>query len=521
MSDSTLYLALISRYPRLGWDQNVSVTPEIKLRFNLPINTALVDTDIELNKRVLFVRMDTDTTQPVSYVSWSAAERTLTITPTDPLAPGALYQITVRKGLQTAQGRSMLQDETWSFQTSAAALGQVSLLAPGDSSAWTTLPTLTWTGVWIVSGSVTYDVQVDDNFQFGDNPLWETAVTVATSGGIQTANIGTSLAGETTYFWRVRARTTSVSGNWSETRAFWVGTVTQASPDTISLFSPDVTFRMLEAVPEDRPTNQASWPLIQVQFSQPLSGASVNDGTVQIYEYTVDERPDTLPVQITANTYTLDGTTLTIVPAGAIKKNHRYHFTLTTGIRSASGDFLSEPINLEVIGQYQPIYGGAETVRQHLGNLIADVDTDDILYQLWRGSLHVNEILATRIHRIRSQATIVDLQNYQVPGGTTWGMMRYAELSAAIDLLDRRYYDLSSLAGQRGALATFEFEFDPRLLEQLQKRVEYLRGLRTIEEAAWFQEIVVPRTTGKSVRWRPSPIYPYAQDWSYRRRHSF
>lgn len=521
MSDGNLYLALISRYPRLGWDTNVPLSPEIALRFNLPINVDLVDTDPELNGYVALLRLDTDTTQPVSFGSWNAAERTLLIHPTTPLSPGALYQITLRKGIQTAQGRSMLQDETWSFQTSAAALGQVALRSPGDSTAWTEPPGLVWDGVWIPSGSVTYQVQVDSNFLFGDNPLWETGIAVASSGGVQSANIGATLAGNSTYFWRVRARTPAVTGNWSEVRAFWVGTTAQASPDATLLFSPDAAFRLLTLEPDGIATNQAAWPTIRLEFTQTLSGSSVNDGTVQIYETTVDDRADTPPQQRTGNTYTLDGSTLTILPAGEIGRNKRYHFKLTTGIRSASGAFLSEPVEFEIVGRYFPIYGGVRVVESRLGNLIEGIDEDEILFHLWRSSLHVNEILLTRDHRIRARATRGDLENYQAPGGTTEGMMQYAELGAAIELLERRYFDLTNIAGQRGALATFEYEVNPKLLDQIQNRLKDLRGQLATAAAIWLEEVVVPRTTGKSTRWVDSYLNPTAQDWSYVKRRRF
>jgi hypothetical protein len=521
MSDGNRYLSIIRRYPRLGWDQNVSITPDITLRFNLPINVDLVDTDPELNQYVVFVDLGTDQTQPVSFKEWNAAERTLIINPTTQLSPGALYQITVRKGLQTAQGRSMLQDETWTFQTSAAALGKVTLFAPGDSTAWGLLPTLTWYGVWFASGSVSYDVEVDSNFLFGDNPLWETTITTTTTGGVQSASIGTTLAAESTYFWRVRARTTAVTGDWSDARAFWVGTIAQASPDTVSLFSPAAVFRLDRFTPDDRATNLPTWPTIRIEFTQPLSGASVNDGTIQIFEKTVDGRADILPRQLVGNTYTLEDNTLTIVPAGDILKNHRYEFTLTTGLRSASGAFLLEPIEFTLIGRYLPIYGGVEVVKNRMGNLISDIDEDEILFHLWRSSLHVNEMLITRVHRIRARATRSDLENYQPPGGTTEGMMQFTELSAAIELLEHRYFDLANVAGQGGALATFEFSLNPDILVQIQDRIRDLRGQRNVAAAAWLQEVVVPRTTGKSIRWINDKIYPFAQDWSYKRRHRF
>lgn len=522
MPDTSLYLAIVSSEPRLGWSFNVPVQPEINVRFNQFVNEALVSTDAALNQYVILVDMATDQAYPVTFREWDRPNRILTFAPSGNLTPGAMYQVTVRKELKTAQGRQMLCDLTWSFQVSDAALGQVSLRSPGDATAFVSPPPLVWDGVWIPSGSVTYQVEVDSNWQFGNNVLWGTTLTVATSGGIQEVSIGTPLTAPAAYYWRVRACTPAISGQWSETRSFWVGNATQSSPDTQVMYDPGQAFSLVGILPENGTPNYSDWPLIRATFTQDLSGASVTSGSISLWAQAVDGRLATGIEQIPA-LLTVVGPTVQLSPSGTIRQNTRYTLKLTEELMGSGSEVLPAPVESYFTGPYYPLYGGTIAVRAELGPLAERISDDEILFYLWRGSLHVHEMLATRVHRVRQLISFDDLVAY-LPTIVSWGMIRYAELAAAVDLLENYYYEQLPHGGAKVGLATFEYSMETAYLRELRDEIKNRREERDKWAATFLAEVVVPRVGIKSQRFWPGAT-PYMRpdqwDWSTRDRKKF
>jgi hypothetical protein len=523
MPDTSLYLSVAEKFPRLGWNLDVVTQPEIRVRFNLPVDLTLVQSDQSLNSYVVLVNLSTDQTHPVHYVDWDKTIRTLTFTPSGSLIAGGLYQVTIRKELKTAQGRGMLADAIWSFQVSDAPLDQVQLRSPGDATAWADPPALAWDGVWIPSGSVNYQVQIDKDWQFGSNLIWTTTITSATSGGIFSQNIGTTLEGRKTYFWRVRAYTPSVTGEWSATRAFFVGTATHPAPDTQQLYEPDTGFTLQELLPPDGTTHLTGWPTIRATFSQALSGETVSDQTFQLWSAPVDGRLDLATVQITGGTFTViaTGGVIVLVPPDTIQKNRRYTIRITKGLLSSTGESLPEQIESLFIGAYLPFYGGIVAVRKELGGFIDQVSDDEICFNMWRASLELHDLLDTQNGRVNLNVSLDDLINYQPPGGATWGMVRYVELTAAIALLEGYYYELLQTAGVKRALATFSEDRDVNVLDKLQKKIDKLTEDRDFVAARFLNYLVHSRATGKSTHWDPNPLNPLAVDLSYSPRRQF
>jgi hypothetical protein len=507
--------------PRLGWDFEVALQPEIEVQFNNLIDTGLVTDAATLNALVILTRMDTDETMNVVYVSWDPVTRVLKLQPEEFLAAGALYQITVRKDLRTAEGRGMLRDKTWSFTTGLNGVGTVTLREPGDATAWPAPPTLRWDGVAFASGSATYEVQVHSIWQFPATPLWATTITVSGSGGIHQADIGTSLTENSPYYWRVRAFTTAATGDWSETWSFYVGSPVRSSPDTTLLYNPAVDFLLAELEPEAGSSHLAVFPSIRATFTRPLSGASITTGTVVVSTMPADGRgggiqtPNTSGVTLSV----LDGTIVDVAIAGDIAKNTRYTITFKKAIRSASGDLLGSDVATFFSGPYMPLYGGLEQVRTSLGVLLDGVTDDEINYNLWRASIGVNELVATLNHTIRTRISIEDLINY-VPSYLGFGHHRYAELTAAIGLLEEYYATLLKEAGRRGELATFVFEVDVHLLEELRARIKELQDERDQVAATYLYGAVIPMVTIKSSRWNPANPYQNRDD-SYCPRRQF
>ncbi len=515
MPSNAQYLALSAYSPRLN-DDNVGVNPEITLRFNTPVDTSLVDTDAVLNQYLVLTDLESARTVPLTYGDWDATNNLLTLAPSGTLQAGTLYQVTVLKTLKNAQGRAMTENRTWAFQTAAGAITKVELASPGDSTAWSTAPTLRWTGVW-TSGSVTYDVQLNQDWQF-INPVWETAVTVSGSGGVQSASIGVALIERSTYYWRVRARSLGLSGEWSEPWSFWVGTSRQASPDTRLVYEPPTVFRVDHyGIPNGTP-HLGYWPPIQAVFTRDVDATSVTSGNFYLWKIPVDGRQNQGST-VVGGTISIAGDTLTFTPGESITPNTRYTLIVGSTLTSEDGDALEGCEQTYFTSTYRPLYGGLYTIRAALGGFIEDISDDEILFQLWQASLKVHEILITRYHRIRRMVSYDELLVYQPPADT-WGMKEYAELECQISLLESYYFDLQREAGRKSVLGTFETEVSVDTLKELRARIEQLKLEREQVAAAFLFEITVPRTTIKSRMWSPENL-GVAQDGSYKPRKTF
>lgn len=518
--DQGLYLEVIRKEPQVGWNLNVGTLPDIKITFNIGIHSSILE-DRFLNQYVLLIRLDTKEAVPVTFKSWDPLHKVLIFNPSEPLVADVIYQVTLRKEFPSTENRHMIGDINWAFRVDAAPIGRVSLIDPADATAYVISPTLSWSGVGGPASGTTiyYLVQVHDNWQFGPPPLWQTSFSSATSGGLFSASIGIPLTENTAYYWRVRAYTASLTGDWSDTRSFFIGSGSHASPDTQLVFDPSDFFELVELLPEDGTPHQLTWPLIRVTFSRPLSGASINDDTVQLWSLSADGRLTVPTAQVEGVTLAVSGNVLYVIPPGTPDKNTRYTLRLTTGIRSASGDVFTPETTTYFTGQYFPLYGGTISVRSELGGFINRIGDDEILFYLWRGSLQVNELMLTKVRRLRRYVTFNEIVNYVSPFGETWGMVRYAELFAALQILESFYYVKAEEADRHVGISTYEYGVGAISLADIRKRIHEVKLEMEGVGATFLFAATVPRTVIKGAYWRSDGRF--ALDWSYQPRQRF
>jgi hypothetical protein len=516
MPNNSQYLAVVGYAPTLQVT-NVGILPEIQVRFNIPVDTTLVNTSEGLNRYVVLVNVDTDDTVAVEYVGWDSVNRILTFQPETALEPHATYQVTLRKTLQSSEGRSMTQDRVWVFGTAAAEVTQVVLRSPGDSTAWRTAPRLEWSGV-SASGSVTYDLQLHTDWEFHAPLFWATTLTTSGSGGILAADIATALDERSTYFWRVRARTTGTSGEWCDPWSFYVGRPLKASPDTRLTYQPDEPFRFQLLYPPKGTPHLAAWPQLQIRLTQDVDADTVTGTSVYLYRQPVDGRSDKTGGAVSA-TLTTVGKVITVTPLDTLEVNSRYTLVVGDTLESTSGEVIEEGGSTYFTSTYRPLYGGVRTVRSMLGGFIADTSDDEIFFQLWQASLKVNELFITRWNRIRRGILFDEVVNYQPPANT-WGMKEYAELECAINLLESHYWDLAQEAGRDSALATFQSKLDVAILPEIRKRISELKLERDQVAATFLFGATVPRPGVKSQAWSPDNL-GLAIDQSYQPRKKF
>ena len=334
---------------------------------------------------------------------------------------------------------------------------------------------------------------------------------------MQTAGIGVTLTSQQGYYWRVRAYTDTVTGEWSEVRAFWVGNTVQAAPNTVQSYQPAGAFQLLELFPEAGTANLADWPTIRAYLNAPVDPTTANADNFIVQYQDVGGRPSVTGGTV-PGTYTVSGSVIDFVPTSAIGANLRYTVRLTDELGSTTGQTLPAEITTYFTGAYTPLYGGTINTRSELGGFIDKVSDDEVLFQLWRASLKVNELLATRVHRVRQRVSMDELIAY-IPPGVTWGMVRYAELGACVSLLQGHYYDLLQRSGVRTTLATFEYETKTDFLKELRERIKDLQKEQEEVGATFLFDAVVMRTVIPGQFWSPETYWGY--DQSYRNRRTF
>jgi len=132
---------------------------------------------------------------------------TLTIGNTSAATPGT-YQITV-----SATGSTGTKTEIVTLTISAGA-PTVTLVSPSNgASGVSTSPTLNWSQA---AGATSYDVQVSTNPNFSN-------LVVNTSTTSNSYNVTPALAGNTTYWWRVRATNNCGTGTYTSSWSFTTG----------------------------------------------------------------------------------------------------------------------------------------------------------------------------------------------------------------------------------------------------------------------------------------------------------
>lgn len=519
--DTTALLTLVNASPRKSVDNNVSTLPQFVLQFNIPPNANLVNTEQGMNQHVVLIQLGVQPVVPVQVTSGTVDDRTLTFYPKTTLVPGATYQVTLSKNLRTAQGRGMDNDRIWTFVVDNSAIARITLLQPADQSGFKTPPTLYWDALTSPTGVINYQVQVDDDFLFGP-PASPIDTVISASGGVVISySIGVVLNDQTEYFWRVRAYTATLTGDWSETRSFFLGDSISASPDTAQLYDPSPFFRLTDFTPENGTTNLTAYPHIVATFSQPIDSTSITSGTVQLFYGPVDGNTGIPTVQDINAAVNVAGNQILIAPSTFLQTNQRYTVVIDDDVASVSGSILNEIFTFYFTTYYKPIYGGVIGVRSRLGGFVNTVSDDEILFFLWRASLHVNELLATRVFRVRDRISFDELVNYDPPF-KTYGQYQYAEVYAAVHILESFYFDLLNNAGKRVALSVFEYEVQVTILHELRERMIEMKKELWALGARFLREVCLPRVGMKSQFFNPvREQNPLARDWSFHPRRRF
>lgn len=488
---------------------DVPVLPEIWARFTIDIDTTQVDTANELNRVFFLLEESTQRIVPLNYVSYAA--RTLRMAPSENLLPGETYLLTVSRILRSPEGRQMGADRSWAFKVAGVGIAAPVLDSPGDLTAWTSQPTLTWDPVTVATGSIDYKVEVDDTPRF-HSPLW-TTVTSATS-----AAIGSTLPTRATYWWRVAARVTPVSGSpiWgppSVPQAFYLGIATAASPSAPA--TETTTALLLSAGWEDGLSHQSAWPNLSLTLGSTIATGSVSDTTVWLESDPVDGYGVSKHIPITLST---SGSVLTILPGEAIVFNRRYTLMIE-GVQLADGRSVS--LNRYFTSQYQPFYVGTIAVRAVLGDLGADLPDDFINFHIYRASLDVNRHYLrwfTSIYYMNSPSEET-VRNYFF--NLTYDMERWVEIEASRRILAQTLLSKIQSAGLDRRLGDFTVNIDAQFVQALREEIKRLQGEANFWLAKFSRMRSRPKSARKAEQWPRDIAMEQDLSWKGRGRTEF
>ena len=146
VTDPTINLG--SRIPANG-ATNISLTaPGIQLTFDEPINPTSINSTTFYLRRIV----PGPTTLAPTICGWSPAANptTATLTPTEPLEPGAQYEVTVTTGMTDLSGNTLSAGTTWTFTT-----------VDGDPAAG--VPSITWGPIVVSVTNTTADLSWTTN----------------------------------------------------------------------------------------------------------------------------------------------------------------------------------------------------------------------------------------------------------------------------------------------------------------------------------------------------------------------
>ncbi len=159
-------------------------------------------------------------------VTFNAATRTVTLTPTVALANGSTYTAAVKASVTDLAGNPMTGDVTWPFTTAVALQPPTAPGSPSPANGATgtnTSATLTWSA----TGATGFDVRIGTS---NPPPLVAAGVTTA-------SYTPTALGAGATYFWQIIARNaagTTTGPVWSFTTATTTTTTCPCSLWTLS-----------------------------------------------------------------------------------------------------------------------------------------------------------------------------------------------------------------------------------------------------------------------------------------------
>ena len=319
----------------VGISTGVATSTPVTVTFSEALNAATVSAST-------FVLRDPNNNIVPATISYSTATKTVTLTPTSPLANGTLYMLTIvggSSGVKDLAGNPLATNIFSSFTTVAA--------APPDTTPPTVVsvsPLGASTGVAINSPViVTFSEPLNpasvssSTIQLRDPNNNLVAATVSYNAGNNTATLTPTnpLANGTLYMLTVVGGTggvTDLAGNDLAANVFTSFTTVAAAPP-VDTTPPTV----VSVSPVSGSTGVATGASVTVTFSEPLNPTSVSSNTIQLRNSSFILVPATV-------SYNASNNTATLAPTSPLANGAMYMVTVVggaNGVKDLAGNALA------------------------------------------------------------------------------------------------------------------------------------------------------------------------------------
>jgi Bacterial Ig-like domain len=305
---------------------NVAVNSSVNITFSEAMNATTI------NGTTITLKTTTTGTAVSGTVTYNAATKVATFTPSASLAFGTGYTVTVTTGVKDAAGNAMASQFTSTFTS-----------APAPD---TTPPNVT--SVSPANGATSVAVTSPVNITFSE-AMDAATITAAGNITVKTTATSTNVTGTVTYNAATNVATFTPSGSLGFGTGYTVTVTTgvkdvagnaMASPFTSAFTTaaaPDTTPpTVTSTVPTDGATNVAINTTVTATFSEAMDSASVATGGAFTLKATVAGTPVTGTV--TYNTVTHIAT---FTPSSSLSNNINYTATITTGVKDVAGNFMA------------------------------------------------------------------------------------------------------------------------------------------------------------------------------------
>jgi hypothetical protein len=407
--------------------------PIITIDWSVDMETTQFSNDASRALNILL--LDLSTGQPVAttFVAYTASNRRLEIKPTNPLNPASQYRVLVKDKLLSSDGRRSFNTIDWTFTIAAATIGAPTPLSPPNATIQRTAPTFSWSAAsYTGSGTLSYLLQVDTSVAF-NTPIYSN-ITSDTS-----ATLDVSLTDGTSYYWRVNARTATVTGSWSPIWSFLYDIEPVADKTSRQYYSNNNSFEVLSTAFKNGASNLRNHPSLVFTFNSPVSTGY--SSFVTVTEKSVLPRNDiesSYDENTVAGTWSTSGNTLTFTPSQAIKNNTRYEITLDSSLVSSDGYTLGREEKFYWTGRYTPYYVSIRAIRARFLSAEQHIPDDLINMYIYQASLEANaryynyleDPYYSSIGDMPSESTVRDSQNL-----TSHAVLKWVEATATYKLL--------------------------------------------------------------------------------------
>lgn len=475
---------IVYRFPTSQDSPVLQPRPIIILDWSVDINTTQFSNASQRAALINVYEQSNGTQIAIDYLDYDARNRRLRLQVTPNLTPNTEYRIDLAKGIQDSYGRRSLYSYSWTFTTNVSSVSAVLLVAPSNESTQSSFPTFTWAVATGATG-INYQFQLAADTSFV-GALVDTVVTpnYYTPGSIP--------SDQTPYYWRVRAVTPTVTGQWSSIWSFYYGTTQQADVGTRTTWV-DPIFAVFRSGFKNGLSHRAAFPTLSFTFTSPPASTIGNYATVT--------RKSVLPRNDVAGdyneatvggTWTVAGSTATFVPNESLLGNTRYLITLPETILNRDGVELGVEKNYYFTGQYTPYYVDIRVLKARLRTESTTIPDDQINYFIHLASLEAN---------MRYQAFLLGTALYWYPDSLTETMvrgvvlkshavLRWVEAAARVAIYDSILSDEIRNVGRTVRLADYQESLTKDFLAAIELAKKYAE-----EEMLKWEDYLSPSDT--------------------------